>query len=376
LRRVGGYRLSMNNPPAGDDLVALPAKDWRRPYGELAALFLRLADPDKLQVKYVSRELLPKFDVMFAHPKTEVRAVWAKGGDIRVLVGERQMWPQHWRVLRNGKLGAEIEPPNAYALTPKTQNLDSRKGTRQSPVPADFLANPCEPWQVRWGTKVIYGGRFHEKSGTWAFENGKKPERLFDEAISYQLVTPYGHGLVGTADKKLVCFDLSKRKMVPIKNSESAGPFYALDNLPGGRQVLLVQPAEAKPVCPRLSREAYSPPATYRLLYPASGTITKIEYMDGWAQWREPMSHSFQSAEEPGLVWMAFGKGMGRGTLGLFDTHTFEFRNWVSVDTFEFDNDHVWIDESAKKFYVIYRGQLLQFPLPKDVFEYPRTRRR
>ena len=107
----------------------------------------------------------------------------------------------------------------------------------------------------------------------------------------------------------------------------------------------------------------------YRLLDPATGKTTKIEYMDCWAQWGQPMSRPFQPASERGIIWVAFSIGSGFGTLGRFDTQKFHFRNWIQIDTLDFDSNHVWVDESARKFYVVYRGQLCGSPCRKKCLE-------
>ena len=110
----------------------------------------------------------------------------------------------------------------------------------------DFMATQCEPWQVNWGNKTIYGGRLNSREwGTWICEEGHEPKRLLEGAIAHQLVTPDNHWLVGTIDKKLICFDLIKRKMSPIEDAEAVNSFYAIDYLPTQKQVLLVCPGKA-----------------------------------------------------------------------------------------------------------------------------------
>jgi hypothetical protein len=50
--------------------------------------------------------------------------------------------------------------------------------------------------------------------------------------------------------------------------------------------------------------------------------------------------------------------------LGEFDTKKFYFFGWTKIDSLEFDSDSMWIDDSSKKVYIVFRGQLVQMPLP------------
>jgi len=53
------------------------------------------------------------------------------------------------------------------------------------------------------------------------------PEKLFDEPIVHYLVTPDSHYLVGTLKATLICYDLEKRKMAPIRDAEAVSPDYS-----------------------------------------------------------------------------------------------------------------------------------------------------
>lgn len=374
----GGRRLRINNPPEDEDrLRELPKDDPRRVYVDLAALFARLANPDRLAVKYFDTRLPKNLEVLYAHPKQELRAVWAKGDDVRVLAGESGMMPRDWRFLSNGKLGWTVSRPDGFSPF-STRISDSFDvlylPAREKPTaknryhkePREFyFSDDSQPWQVVWESKAVRGGRSGlDHWGTWICEKGRQPEKLFDKAISHQLVSPDGHWLVGTLDKKLVCYDLNQRKAVPIDDAETVSSFYASYYLPDQHKVLLIRPEQVPP----RSYEHWQPEAVYRLLDPATGKTSKIERMDYWAQWQQHMSRPFQPTLRPNVMWFAV-KGPGHTMLGRFDTKTFRFLNWTRIEPFEFDSDHVWVDEPAKKFYFIFRGHLLRLPLPDDVLK-------
>jgi hypothetical protein len=403
LTRNGGCRLRMNNPP--DDEMRqwhkMPASDPDLVYGDLVSLFVGLTDLDRLKVKYFGTRLPAGLEVLFAHAKQEIRMVWANGDDIRVLVGEYQMWPQEWRALRNGKLGPRVDAPEGFppaigsgffeasrdARDASATSKDSipknepphkiprepknRKEKPKEPKREFSVFDSSEPWQVRYGTGTIRGGRFGEgKPATWILGKGQNPEKLFDQPIDNQLVTPDGHYLVGTLDAKLICYDLTKRKMVPIADAEAANSFEAIHYLPAQKRVLLVRPPRQELRLP-LRRSAYEwHPVAYRLLDPVTGKTTELKYVDVAKCLRQPMKRPWQATGKPGVIWMAYtGATDSDGCLGRFDTRELRLCGWTSIDSLAFDNDHCWIDEAAKKIYIVFRGHLLRVPLPDDVFK-------
>jgi hypothetical protein len=227
------------------------------------------------------------------------------------------------------------------------------------------IGGTCQPWQVRFGNKTVRIGCLDEKTeGTWICEKGAKPIRLSEKLIDPQLVTPDGHWLVGTLDKKLVCFDLIEKKMMPFDDSEIASSFSALYYLPVQKQFLLICPATFGPRLPEPVAKCLEQfPAAYRLLDPTSGKTTALEHVEGSMPLRQNMHRPFQPTSRPGVIWAA-RKGDGYSMLGELDTRTFQFFDWTRIDALEFDSDSAWIDESSQKIYVVFRGHLLRLPLP------------
>ena len=293
--------------------------------------------------------------------------MWAAGEeDIRVRLGAFDLTDEEWRSLRDRKLGPIVKQPDAFppdAFESPSFGLES-------------VWDDCQPWQVRWGNKSIRGGLWNthkpgtSKPGTWICQEGKKPIRLLDGQICHQLVTPDGQSLVGTLADKLICFDLVKRKTIPIDDPETASNFYALDYLPVQKRVLLVRPWKSGPhELPPLPPGYGLLPATYRLLDPATGKTSVANNTGDVEHLRQPMHRPFQPSSQPGVIWVAFGKGNDFTELGRFDTKSLRFRKWIRIDSLGFDSDDVWVDEPSRKIYVVYRGHLLRLPLPKDVFD-------
>ena len=364
----GGLRLRMRSPFDLMDTEELPTNHPSRVYAKLVELFARLADPERLQIRYFGTRLPVGLEVLFAHPNQEVYMVWTKGDDVRVLVCEpRSILPRsRWRSLRNGKLGMDVEAPEGF---PPPSDRWCNGWDRANSFGLENTTDQSQPWQTVWGKKAIRGGCIDEKtSGTWICEAGKRPKRLFDVAIEHQLVSPDGHWLVGTLDKNLVCYDLVKRAIVRINGYEPINAFEAIYYLPVQKQVLLLGPGKQR------LREPLSPgyggwlPATYRLLDPATGKTREVEERGDLGCLRQSMHHPFQPTDQSGVIWIA-NSDTYFTWLGRFDTKLLRFRKQIIIDLLQFDGNDFWIDEPAKKIYVVFRGHLLRFPLPESVLK-------
>jgi hypothetical protein len=382
--RTGGHRLSINNPPEGEELRDLPANDPSRVYSDLVALFAALANPDRLQVKYFGTNLPAGLEVLFAHPKQRICMVWTAGDDIRVLVDGEET-PPEWRAIRKGKLGPTVACPDgfspfmteswkAFFQAPKKATAIRRAGEKSPKEPKSIddvfkFTDRCQPWQVIWDNKGVRGGRYGlEHWGTWIYEKGKQPEHLFSKPISHQLVSPDGHWLVGTLEGKLICYDLAKRESRPLEDAQTVNTYEALYYLPTRQQVLLSLAGREELRKTNIWVEGTPSTAAYRLLDPATGKTSDLKNASGLWCLHQSMERPFQATSQPGVVWTAQGNKTW-SALGRFDTKEFRFRNQVSVGLLDFNSNDVWVDEPAKKFYVVFRGHLLRLPLPADVLK-------
>ena len=210
--------------------------------------------------------------------------------------------------------------------------------------------------------------------GTWILGPGDRMEKLFDEVIRHQVVTPDGRWLVGTLSEKLICYDLQQRKMIPIKDEDGQAidGLFAIRNWPGSNEVLLVRP----PAWPWPSDKLRPQPDFY-LLDPATGEVAwPFEWPSGVAlpgstfrctgePWLQHTNRPLQSSSEEGVFWAAIPDREGPFTrVGGYEGFYFvekTFAFWVYPLVFE--SGDMWVDEEEKKIYVVYKNDLLRLPL-------------
>lgn len=371
FNKDGACRLTIANPDDEPDEEE-KKNSTSRVYNRLVELFERLADPDKLEVRYLIARQVPDMEVLFARVEQPIQTVWAQGDDVRVLV--ETDFRREWRRLAGGKIGARAERPAAFPAAA----YPDRTGTSRCDLdPAHYgmyaFDDLALPWQTQRGEKYVRGGRRLLDPHTWIVERGKKPEKLFDGLIQYQVVTPDGRWLVGTVDRKLICFDLTQRKMLPTVEPEEVDGFYALRYVPAHREVLLIRPPAQGPFEPKRLPVGYGPrPSDFRLLDPATGRTTEIEHVEE-GPWRQKMHRPFQPVRgQPGVVWAACGcrryddagVAWAHTSVGRYDTETFRFLATTQIDSLVFGSDDLWVDEAARKIYVAYKGHVLRLPLP------------
>jgi hypothetical protein len=327
----GGYRVVMINPldfeSDAEEIAKLKHDDPKLVYSRLIKLFNGLGQYDKLKIKYLNERLLSGMEVLYAHPENEIYAVWAKGDDIRVLVGKQFECPEQWRSFRDGKIGKDVDTPDIY----KERHSDKD------------CVEIMESFDLQDANNIHY------------------------------LVTPDERYLVGKAKNKLFCIDLVKEKMVPIKSDEAATQFDLLEYIPIHKKFLLIDP---KKTDLRLSKPkpfyfySNSPSAEFCLLDPSTGKTEELKSHDP-LPFRQKMNRPFQPAAEEGVVWtaIAYPGENPFSQIGRFDTKDFRFRNLTGIDTLDIESNDVWVDEAAGKIYIVYRGHLLRIPLLKEVLE-------
>jgi hypothetical protein len=198
-------------------------------------------------------------------------------------------------------------------------------------------------------------------------------EKLFDEIIRHQVVTPDGRWLVGTLGEKLICYDLKRRKMIPIKgeDGQAVDGLFAIRNWPGSNEVLLMRPA-AWP----WPSDKLRPQPDFYLLNPATGEVAwPFEWAAESARpgatfrstgepWLQHTNRPLQSSSEGGGFWAAIPDREGPftrvgGYRGFDFVETFAFRAYPLV----FESGDMWIDEQEEKIYVVYKNDLLRLPL-------------
>jgi hypothetical protein len=341
LTKKGGRRLQLFNPwdPSypyyREAFKHLPEKDARRIHPELVSLMKKLADPDRLSAKYGDRRLPADLEVVYAHPNRRVLSVWANGDDVRVRVDEVDKDKKFWQSVRGGKLAGQIEPPPG------------------------FLPLYSDRWKVTWGTQSIRMVEDKKKDGeqTWLYEKEKPRQKLFDSPLENPVVTPDGHWLVGTLDKKLIRYNLTEQKTEPLESVPNVDSYSAVFYLPLQKRVLLAKdPSERN----KFSFDRFL------LLDPTTGKSNllawKLVYQADILCKNMPV-HAPQATEQKGVFWLTddFGR------ICRYDTLFFKVQDYADIFHMQFNYHNFWVDVPAKKLYVIYGGHLLRMSMPQEL---------
>jgi len=107
-------------------------------------------------------------------------------------------------------------------------------------------------------------------------------------------------------------------------------------------------------------------PDSLWLLDPDTGVISKPK-----GEFR-PLTHqtfrSLQKAAGPNQFWAAIADREKNSTdVGLYDARTFTFKTVLKVPKISFNSMSMWVDETEKKVYFVYRGHLLSLPLVAEI---------
>ena len=361
---AGSHRVFMDNPPSG----------WRGHDGQpavqqggsvsdtivlYAGLMRAMLDPFedlKLDIRHASG-----LEIIIPRETAQVRTVWKKGDDLRVLVNEDWNSP-HWRrvSLADKKLLETVDEPAASPILAAKRDLHP-----DFQIESDYHFR--YPWQVRSGDATIHAGRFKDVQGLWRCRVGKEPELIAKGWFSGELVSADGRWCVAAKvieqswaePNTVVRIDLETKQEFPLK-LEPADNFDPLAFV-GSRSKFLVvrnrdwQNAKAGPESP----ESY-------LLDPASGDLEKIEAKSGPRVEGGPRPLQAVSGS-PTLSWMADGgvySGTGaQATLGKYDSSSFRFEVVREFKGIHFDSSTMWVDEAEGMIYAAMDGDLVRIPL-------------
>lgn len=359
---AGLRRLHINNPPVEDDVPAVFPGDNTVPrpdplYAQIVRTMRKLANPDRLTVRYDLRRPPDGFAVVFAHPHIEVRNVWARGDDVRVIVGAPACIDDRgWRkVAAINKLadGEAARPPDVPADDWPEEAIRSRK------LQYDTHADGCEPWQARVTGRSVHGLGNRRSGSTWLFDEGAKPAKLLDRMAHFPILSEDGRWLVASVDERLVRYDLTERKLLPFTEPDELARYLPLRRVQGTGKVLLVR-HHPHP----LGRYGWE---EFRLLDPATGQATEARPESD--VWLKSMRRPYQPTSKPGVTWVAFPSASTPAytMVGRYDMANLRFLNWQRIDSLSFDSDRMWVDEAVGLIYAVHRGQLVRVRLDPRV---------
>lgn len=378
------------------EFLVLTKEKGRRVFGEqgLGGWLSLLANFDLLQrgagsrTHYAFENEVAGLERLYEDDTLVVKDVWKRGSDLRILVEREETLEEinernkpddpddddaatrterqrqeimrfksrfTWRALAKGTAGDSTSLPEGY-----TSFDETRFPPADDEDNSDY--NNRETQAISPDTIVIA----RNFDGLWRQTAGQKPIRISGEKGAY--AKP-----IATADGKWVV--LSK-----ADTDWSTPNYIARFNLKTGREYRVAIPPAANldpiaylpnhdKILIRRAKDDYEPsrnntdgPETpeFYLLDANTGqtqTVTGIF---------TPLQHEgkrfLQPTANPNEFWAAVPKG-DKTQVGRYNLKDFTFQPVVTLPQIEFDSMQIWVDEAETKVYLVYRGQLLRFPL-------------
>jgi hypothetical protein len=303
-----GGRTIIFNPPRkeGSSRLAADSPLWQ--YTKVVDFFDMLANGKGLAVRYCLPRSVPGLEVVYAHPKTEIRAVWKREGRLCVTVGKFDLLGDEHKALRSGELA---EPVAALELAEKS--VDAVGNLRADPA--------CESSDGRWAIGVVNGGR-------------------------------------------LVCFDRSRKTFVELDKEIQSGfvPLHYLE----ARNAFLLARFSVHPL------KEYMPiwPTAFRLFDPKAGKSSDVPehslsvYDEAYAPWFQQLPRRLQKADgrKANVVWLSMRTDYGT-RVGRYDVESFRWLSRQAIPALRVQIADIWVDEESHRVYFVYKGHLLAVPL-------------
>ncbi len=390
LGRSGGRRIYMNGEPpaffAGLDKIL---EDLKRTRG---------------RSKYALAREVPGLELILDDSDLHAETVWKNGADLRVAVSSRVVRKKvddeiERRVaeadeaaidaegdVENGSPGvgirAELEEKRYYEGYSWRRIIGGTDaGLVAQPPGVDLIpirdGHPAqateESWKSRYGANEIRSS----DDALYSIFNGRAT-KLVAGSFGFPVVTTNGRWLVTTRTETednpggVIRINLATRRVFPveIEDYRSLEPSVYVASI----NKVLLAPARYEDEDYETYEEGYDEaeerdaveydhdPESIWLLDPDSGVVTnaKGEFRPLTQQTFRPL----QKAAGANQFWAAIADREKNSTeVGLYDARTFTFKSILRVPKITFNSMSMWVDETEKKVYFVYRGHLLSLPI-------------
>jgi HEAT repeat protein len=379
LNKGGGRRIiicSMRRAPKNPTL-----------HEELGGMFHKLTDSGEFKVRFALEDKIPGLDVMWADKKQPVLSVCREKDELRVLAGnpfayffkglnapampewfkrafapalvgwlkgDREPALPEWRIFTKDGIGA-VAPDTPGCRRSASVTLDpAPRGVFQA-----FAGFTTQITISQDDSEKVYTVPEGKDRGVWKAEPGRDPVKLLDDAYQSVLALPDGKWLVGRkvnneegkGVEQLVRHNLRTNEAFPIAFSRE-GDHRPLSFSEEHGKVLIVD------------GDALSPQANGYLLDIETGATQAVS-----GDFR-PIANNgtlnLQPADKPNEFWAAVFDPEKKATIvGRYDAKLFAFTPLIQLPELRLDSSGVWVDQTAGRLWMVYRGCLLRLPLPK-----------
>ncbi|HMB28142.1 MAG TPA: hypothetical protein VKS99_08550, partial [Blastocatellia bacterium] len=379
LNKDGGRRIvicSMRRAPKNATL-----------HEELGGMFHKLADSGEFKVRLALEDKIPGLEVMWADKKQPVLSVCQEKGELRVLTGDASAYffkglnapamPEWFKRLfapaLAGRLKGDSEPAlpewriftkdGIGAVAPDTPACRrSASVTFNPPTSAVFQSIGGFTTQItisQEDSEKIYAVPQGKDQGVWKAEPGRDKLKLLDDAYQSVLALPDGKWLIGRkvineggkGVAQLVRHNLRTKEAFPIVFSRE-----------GDHRPLSFSEAHGKVLI--VDGDAQSPQANGYLLDIETGATQAVN--GDFRPIANGGTRNLQPAGKPNEFWAAIFDNRKQATIvGRYDAKLFAFTPLIQLPGLLFDSSGAWVDQTAGRLWMVYRGCLLRLPLPK-----------
>jgi hypothetical protein len=348
-------------------------------------------EPAKL--KYAMSREIPNLEIVLAREDLKVATVWGEGGELRVAAAETTAREKVKKEIENIDEDADTDSYNERVQIEEKKNVERDKrryeGYTWHRVAGDQIAGVVAqpsgvefiPMRDRLSVPVNEG---QWKARAAGFEIRTSDDglykivagrliKLLSGNYSSPVVSPDGRWAVVTKweeDKgdRVMRVNLATRKEYPIE-IEEYGDWQAVAYVtPLGR--FLVERfeyyGEYEYYNDSEEEDAPSEEIGIQNIKLVDLAIGKLLPVTGELRpFAQQTFRPLQKAARPGEVWAALPDSEKNETVvGTLNSRNFAFKQVIRVPKIKFDSMQMWVDESHKKLYFVYRGHLLSLPLP------------
>ena len=342
-------------------------------------------------LKYQLSREIPGLEVVLASDDLHAATVWKDGADLRVVASETAVRTKVKTEIDDIDEDGGAPPTDEYleiiakkqALREKTKYqgyswykiMDGRvDGIAAQPPQVEFIPirDPLavQPSDESWKMRAAGIEIRTSSEGLFKVIRGKLI-RVRDGNYQDAVITPNGRWVVArkVSDElgnHIVRVDLATNKEYDVIIA-GYGELSPEAYVPTLNKVLVIRDDYRYDEYQDTEEDDNAPadasPEGMILVDPATGITQPVA-----GEFRPVAQQTFrqlQKAAKPNEYWVALiDEERNTTEVGIFETKTFGFKSVLRVPKIRFNSMSMWVDETGKKVYFVYRGHLLSLPLP------------
>ncbi len=337
----------------------------KKPHVKLERFFELLCCADEFESRYALKARIEDLEVIVADDQHPVSYVCKQGDEVRALVREKDAgqtetngetkWEDavwRWHSVVNNQLGEIADQPDACPILDAGEDMPEEMRKYWQEMRRYRTDDENGLWEIRSGRYFVRAGWWKDQVGLWLCSPGAEPKLIVEGMYSTPLMTPDGNHLVAVTHNPrfatLVRIDIRNKQVTKVETDHFYDP---LTLVPGSGNVYF--------------QGNHGKQTEHMLLDPASG---KLEAVKGDL---DPLGHQkfrpLQPVAGSQEYWAAIPDSEKNLTrVGRYDARAFSFKPLMEIPEILFTSDEMWIDETARRIYLAYKGHLLRLPLASD----------